>query len=72
PYLGTLFRRTQDNTSREEVIILITPHVIRQAADEATSEQIKDDVERFRIGQRKGLQWFGRERLAQGYMTKAR
>ncbi len=72
PYLGTLFRRTQDNTSREEVIILITPHVIRQAADEATSEQIKDDVERFRIGQRKGLQWFGRERLAQGFMTKAR
>jgi len=72
PYLGTVFRSTTDNTQRDEVIILITPRIIKQAADEAVGEQLKDDVERFRIGQRKGLQWFGRDRLAQSYMRWAK
>ncbi|MDY6913932.1 MAG: secretin N-terminal domain-containing protein [Planctomycetota bacterium] len=72
PYLGTLFRRTVDYTVREEVIILITPRIIKQEHDEAVCEQIKDDIERFRVGQRKGLRWWGRERLAQMHMRQAR
>ena len=72
PYLGTLFRQTSDDITREEVIILITPHIIQQAADEAVCEQMKDDMERFRLGQRKGLAWWGRDRLAQAYMRSAR
>jgi type IV pilus assembly protein PilQ len=72
PYLGTLFRRTSDDTVREEIIILLTPHIIRQDEDEATSEAIKQDVERYRIGQRKGVRWWGRERLAQQHLTWAR
>lgn len=72
PYLGTLFRRTNDATVREEVIILITPRIIRQEIDEALSEQLKDDTERFRIGQRKGLRWWGRDRLAQIHMREAK
>lgn len=72
PYLGTLFRSTDDSTKREEVIILVTPHIIRQEIDEAVSEQLKDDVNRFRIGQRKGLMWFNRSRLAQTHMRWAK
>lgn len=72
PYLGTLFRNTVDDTKREEVIILITPRIIKQESDEAVSEQIKQDVERFRIGQRKGLRWWGRGRLAQSCMRSSK
>jgi len=72
PILGAAFRSTSDTTVREEVIILITPHIIRQEEDEATSQQIKDDVERMRVGARKGLMWWGRPRLAQTYLRWAK
>ena len=72
PYLGSLFRSTVDSTVREEVIILLTPRIIRQETDEAVSEQLKDEVERFRIGARKGLRWWGRERLAVMFLRQAR
>lgn len=72
PIVGPLFRRTSDATSREEVIILITPRIIKQSVDEAIGDQLKEDVERFRVGQRKGLMWWGRDRLAQTHMRWAR
>ncbi len=72
PYVGALWRNTIDNTQREEVIILITPHILEQANDEAVSAQLKDDVERFRMGLRKGLRWWGRNRLSQTHMRWAR
>ena len=28
PYVGVLFRKTSDKTLREELIILITPHIL--------------------------------------------
>jgi type IV pilus assembly protein PilQ len=72
PYVGPLFRSTADSTQREEVIVLITPRIIKQDADEAIAAAVKDDVQRFRIGARKGLQWWGRERLAQAHMREVR
>ena len=72
PTLGTLFRSRTDVTQREEVIILITPHIIRGPIDEQVAEQIKDDCERIRLGARQGMMWFGRERLAQTHMRWAR
>ena len=72
PYVGAAFRYTKDTTIRKEIVILLTPHIIQHTHDEGVSEQLKNDVERFRIGQRKGLQWFGRDRLAQTYMSWAR
>ncbi len=71
PVAGTLFRDTDDVTTREEVIMLITPRIIKQE-DEATAEQVKDDVERFRIGARKSVQWWARDRLSVAYMQAAR
>jgi type II secretory pathway component GspD/PulD (secretin) len=72
PYLGSLFRSTVDVTSREEVIILITPHILEDAAAATLGQQSADDVERFRVGLRKGLRWWGRSGLAQTHMRWAR
>lgn len=68
PVAGALFRRTGDTTVREEVIILLTVHIIK--SDEKENEagrEMREDVERIRVGLRKGLQWFGRERLGQAH-----
>ena len=72
PLVGQLFRSTVDTTVREEVIILLTPHIIQQEADELVSERIRDDIERTRVGVRKGLQWFSRSKLADSYVRWAR
>jgi len=72
PYIGAAFRYSKDQTERKEIIILLTPHIIKHAADEAVSEQIKDEVERLRIGHRKGLCFWGRSRLAQMHIRWAR
>ena len=68
PVAGALFRNTRDNTQREEVIILLTVHIVKDDAtmDKASVTAI-NDVERYRAGMRKGIQWFGRERLAQAH-----
>jgi len=72
PLVGNLFRRRNEQTDREEIIILITPHIIKHAADEIVSQMYRDEIERIRFGARQGLMWFGRDRLAQGHMRRAR
>lgn len=72
PYAGVAFRSTQDITQREEVIILLTPHIIRDAADDAVSAELLADVERFRMGMRQNLAWFGRDRLAAAHLRWAK
>ena len=68
PIAGALFRNTADTTQREEVIILLTVHIIKdddQLNDE--SRKALENVERYRAGLRAGLQPYGRERLAQAH-----
>jgi type IV pilus assembly protein PilQ len=72
PYVGSLFRSTSDTIKREEVIILITPHIVDQDSAEAVGEQVRGEVENMRIGARKGLHWFGREKLAMTHVRWAR
>jgi len=72
PYLGTLFRTTSDGTERDEVIVLITPHILNQPKAEAVGEQVKDDMQRLRMGQRKGLPCWSSDRLAQWYLRRAK
>lgn len=68
PGLGVLFRRTSDDTSREEVVILLTVHVLKDSPGErAMMESLVDDAERIRVGARKELMPWGRERLAQAH-----
>jgi len=68
PFAGVLFRQQADSTKREEVIILLTVHVIEtnQAYAEA-GEKALEDIERVRVGLREYLMPHGRERLAQAH-----
>lgn len=72
PGIGALFRSKTDSTSREEIIILLTVHIVKDRRDyaEASREQL-EHMERIRVGARQGLMWHGRERLAQARYHKA-
>jgi type IV pilus assembly protein PilQ len=72
PIVGVLFRKRQDITTREEIIILLTPHIIKDdMAYSRASEEAQRDAEKLRVGVRRGMQWFGRERLAEANYDKA-
>ena len=65
PWLGVLFRQQQDKTSREEIIILLTPHIIKdESAYSDMSNKLRKQMEDYRVGVRKGMMISSRERLA--------
>ena len=70
PLIGGLFRSTLDQTTRQEVIVLLTPHIIEEP-EETNSDARVDDVRRKRFGARDELQWIGRARLAEDRYAKA-
>lgn len=66
PLVGALFRSQSDNTQRHEVIILLTPHIIKDdAIFSKESELEQKEIDKMRVGARKELMFFGRERLAE-------
>ncbi len=66
PIVGPLFRNQADHTGREEVIILLTPHIVKDEVEYAEiSEQAMKDANKIRAGLRKGLMFWGRERLSE-------
>jgi type IV pilus assembly protein PilQ len=72
PLVGAAFRKQQDKTVREEVIVLLTPHIIKDdAAYAALSEEQLHMAEQLRVGTRKGMMFWGRERLAQMWYDAA-
>lgn len=72
PWLGLAFGSRNDQTIREEVIILLTVHILKETeAEQAAQRELADDVERIRIGARQGLLGTGRERLAQAFFHAA-
>ena len=72
PGVGVLFRSNNDSSEREEVIILLTIHIVKdQGRYAADSLKLQEGVERMRVGVRQGLMWHGRERLAQRHYQKA-
>ena len=72
PWAGELFGNRSDQTVREEVIILLTVHVIKETEEEREQyHNLLEDVERVRVGVRMGLLGTGRERLAQACFHEA-
>jgi type IV pilus assembly protein PilQ len=72
PLVGALFRNQEDTTSREEVIILLTPHIVKDdKAYAVASEQAMKDWEKIRVGVRRGMMCFGQERLAENAYNAA-
>lgn len=73
PIVGAAFRSTRDRTVREEVIVLLTPHIVKD--DNAMSELAEAEMKRteqLRVGTRRGMMWFGRERLAESSYEAAK
>src|SRR6185369_15714037 len=66
-------RNQHDRTVREEVIILLTPHIVKDesAMSRMSEEQLKH-AEDLRVGVRKGLMPWGRERMAEGWYQSAK
>ncbi len=72
PYVGQFFRSNNDTVQREEVIVLLTVHVVKDHERYATdSADILARMERGRIGLRQGLMWHGRDRRAQSHYQAA-
>ena len=70
PLVGGLFRGTNDSTTRQEVIVLLTPHIISEPEETNSNARI-DDVRRKRFGARDELQWAGRARLVEDRYAEA-
>jgi len=64
PLIGALFRKTTDSVQRQEVIVMLTPHIIDEPKETQSDARI-DDVRRKRFGAKNELQWAGKARLAE-------
>ena len=64
PFIGAAFRGTTDRTVRQEVIVMLTPHIIERGIETNSSERA-EDVGRKRFGAKEELQWIGRTRLVE-------
>ena len=70
PLVGELFKSHNDSTQRQEVIVLLTPHIIDQP-DETMPDQRLADIARKRSGAGKSIHWLGVARLAEDSYAKA-
>ncbi len=72
PILGAAFRRTQDTSQREEVMVLLTVHVVSNPElMEELGDQMLEEIDAIRLGNRERIQWFGRRRLAEAHLASA-
>jgi len=70
PIVGVLFRGKSDKNERQEVIVMLTPHVIEEPK-ETDGDARGDDISRKRTGAKDELQWIGRGKLAEEHYAKA-
>ena len=70
PLIGALFRGTTDVSQREEVIVLLTTHIIDEPGDLEGIARA-DDVRRKRFGAKDELQSIGRAKLAEDNYAEA-
>jgi type IV pilus assembly protein PilQ len=71
PGLGWLFRSREDATTRNEIIVLLTPHIIQEEEAYALGEQMRDDADRRCMGLREGFSFLTRERLTVAHLQEA-
>ncbi len=70
PLIGAAFRSTTDATIRQEVIVLLTPHII-DSPEQLNGDQRAEDVSRKRFAAKQALQWQTRAFQADEKYTKA-
>lgn len=72
PVIGPIFRSTTDTVSKEEVIFMITPHIVEESTDYAEAEAAMENINTLRLGIREGLMFQGRTSLASANYQTAR
>ncbi|MFC1763709.1 secretin N-terminal domain-containing protein [Planctomycetota bacterium] len=70
PVLGALFRSDNDNVKREEVIVLLTPHIIKQPNSPRDAMAVAD-ASRRKAGAKDGVMLISQASYAEGFYTKA-
>jgi type II secretory pathway component GspD/PulD (secretin) len=70
PFVGSIFKRVNDSSTRKELIILITPHIINNL-DDTEGVARSEDVKKIIYGARKSLNWISRARLFDDRYAKA-
>jgi type IV pilus assembly protein PilQ len=70
PLVGALFRSTNDSNRREEVIVMLTCRIVKEAEDTEGIERA-EDIKRKRFGAKDELQWISRARLAEDAYARA-
>jgi type IV pilus assembly protein PilQ len=70
PFIGAAFRSTVDKTKREEVIVMLTPHIIEESAQTEGLARA-EDIQRKRFGAKDELQSIGRAKMAEDHYAKA-
>ncbi len=70
PILGVLFRGTKDTVSREEVVVMLTPHIIDDPAQTDAKDRM-DDVRLKREGAKQSLLGIDTGRLAEDAYARA-
>ncbi|MHC4394062.1 MAG: type II secretion system protein GspD [Planctomycetota bacterium] len=70
PFVGGAFRGTNDRNVRQEIIVMLTPHIINEPS-EANGSARAEDISRKGFGAKEGLQWAGRTRLVEDRYAKA-
>lgn len=70
PIVGVLFRGTADQSKREEVVVLLTPHIIEEPA-ETEGQARADDIGRKRVSAKDEMFGIGRAKLAEDCYAKA-
>lgn len=70
PVIGELFRGTDDQSVRTELIVLITPHVINDP-EEADGTDRMNDVMLLAYKARKNITWMSRTRIDEDNYAKA-
>jgi len=72
PVLGAAFRRSRDQSQREEVMVLMTVHVIKHdRLYNELGDRMRIEANDVRLGLRERMQWFGRQKLAEAHLESA-
>ncbi|MHC4743916.1 MAG: type II secretion system protein GspD [Planctomycetota bacterium] len=70
PFVGTIFRGRADEVVRQEVVVLLTPHIVKEPSD-VDGDARADDADRKKYGAIDELQDIGRGKRAEEYYAKA-
>ena len=71
PLIGNAFKGRDDTVERDEVIFLITPHVVKDEAIERAGKSVRDSMEMIRVGAREGLLPWSRSKMTAAHLRDA-